>query len=98
MTTAECFINNLSYLYTYKNVLVESSLIIMWRFLGGFSLFAPSTTLKVNEQPSILPIVAPDAVSGVTAGLSKALGLVLLANAVNASISCRGAGVVLNVL
>ena len=82
----------------------ESSLIIMWRFLGYFSWFAPSTTLRVNEQPSVSPIVAPenrplaDAVSGVTAGLSKALGLVLLANAVNASISCRGAGVMLNVL
>ena len=65
----------------------------MGRFLGGFSLFAPSTTLKVNEQPSILPIVAPenkplaDAVSGVTGGLSKALGLVLLADAVDALIS-----------
>ena len=60
----------------------ESSLIIMWRFLGYFSWFAPSTTLRVNEQLSVSPIVAPenrplaDAVSGVTGGLSKVLGLV----------------------
>ena len=60
----------------------------MRRFLGFLSLLESSTRLKVNEQPSILPIVAPenrllaDAAPGVFGVSTKVLSLVVLADAV----------------
>ena len=70
----------------------ESSLTITWRFLGFLSSFKSSATrLKVNEHPSIFPIVTPekrssvaDAAPGVFGGSeTKALELALLADAVD---------------
>ena len=60
----------------------------MRRFLGFLSLLESSTRLKVNEQPSILPIVAPenrllaDAAPGVFVVSTEVLSLVVLAVAV----------------
>lgn len=60
----------------------------MRRFLGCLSLLESSTRLKVNEQPSILPIVAPenrllaDAAPGVFGVSTEILSLVVLADAV----------------